>query len=50
MAYALRAAGDPLPYVKTVREIVHQADSRIPVVAGIALPCIKGLKEPLRGV
>lgn len=31
MVYALRAAGDPLAYVKTVREIVHQADSRIPV-------------------
>ena len=31
MTYALRTAGDPLLYVKTVREIVHQADSRIPV-------------------
>jgi ABC-type antimicrobial peptide transport system permease subunit len=32
MVYALRTAGDPLAYVKTVREIVHQADSRIPVM------------------
>ncbi|HEY1336578.1 MAG TPA: ABC transporter permease [Bryobacteraceae bacterium] len=31
MVYALRTAGDPLTYVKTVREIVHQADSRIPL-------------------
>src|SRR5262249_30282285 len=31
MTYALRTAGDPLAYVKTVREIVHQADSRVPV-------------------
>jgi predicted permease len=32
MVYALRTAADPLVYVKTVREIVHQADSRIPVI------------------
>jgi macrolide transport system ATP-binding/permease protein len=32
MVYALRTAGDPLAYVRTVREIVHQADSRIPVL------------------
>jgi predicted lysophospholipase L1 biosynthesis ABC-type transport system permease subunit len=31
MVYALRTAGDPLAYVKTVREVVHQADSRMPV-------------------
>jgi macrolide transport system ATP-binding/permease protein len=31
MTYALRTAGDPLAYVKTVREVVHQADARIPV-------------------
>ncbi|MBV8807458.1 MAG: ABC transporter permease [Acidobacteriaceae bacterium] len=31
MTYALRTAGDPLRYVKTVYEIVHKADSRIPV-------------------
>jgi macrolide transport system ATP-binding/permease protein len=29
MTYALRTADDPLEYVKTVRDIVHQADSRI---------------------
>jgi hypothetical protein len=28
MTYALRTTGDPLAYVKTVRGIVHQADSR----------------------
>jgi predicted permease len=32
MVYALRTAGDPLAYVRTVQEIVHQADSRIPVM------------------
>jgi macrolide transport system ATP-binding/permease protein len=32
MVYALRTAGDSLAYAKTVREIVHQADSRIPVM------------------
>ncbi len=31
MTYALRTAGDPLAYVQTVREIVRQADSRIPL-------------------
>ncbi len=31
MTYALRTGGDPLAYVKTVREIVRQADSRVPV-------------------
>jgi len=31
MFYALRAAGDPLPYVNTIREIVHQADALLPV-------------------
>jgi predicted permease len=32
MVYAMRTAGDPLAYVNTVREIVQQADSRIPVM------------------
>jgi macrolide transport system ATP-binding/permease protein len=31
MTYALRTSGDPFAYVKTVRDIVHQADARIPV-------------------
>jgi predicted permease len=31
MTYALRTAGDPLGYVKSVHEIVREADSRIPV-------------------
>src|SRR5579871_1736798 len=31
VTYALRTAGDPLGYVKSVREIVREADSRIPV-------------------
>jgi macrolide transport system ATP-binding/permease protein len=31
MVYELRTAGDPLLYVNTVREIVHQADSRVPL-------------------
>src|SRR6266567_1485171 len=31
MTFALRTAGDPLRYVNTVRAIVHQADSRVPV-------------------
>jgi predicted permease len=31
MTYALRTAGDPLAYVKTVRDVVHEADPRIPV-------------------
>ena len=32
MVYALRTTGDPLRYVPTVREIVHRADSRIPLI------------------
>ena len=31
MTYALRTAGDPLAYVSSVREIVRQADARMPV-------------------
>jgi predicted permease len=31
VTYALRTIGDPLRYVKSVREIVREADSRIPV-------------------
>ncbi|HKW32405.1 MAG TPA: ABC transporter permease [Candidatus Acidoferrum sp.] len=31
MTYALRTAGDPLTYVKSVHDIVREADSRIPV-------------------
>jgi len=31
IVYALRTAGDPANYVRTVREIVHQADARLPV-------------------
>ena len=31
MTYALRTAGDPLRYVKSVHETVREADSRIPV-------------------
>jgi macrolide transport system ATP-binding/permease protein len=31
MVYALRTAGDPLVYVKAVREVVHQADTRVPL-------------------
>jgi macrolide transport system ATP-binding/permease protein len=31
MVYALRTGGDPLVVVNAVREIVHQADSRVPV-------------------
>ena len=31
MTYAVRTAGDPLRYVKSVHEIVREADSRIPV-------------------
>jgi predicted permease len=31
MTYALRTAGDPLRYVKSVHEIVQKADSRIPI-------------------
>jgi predicted permease len=31
MVYELRTSGDPLALVNTIREIVHQADSRVPV-------------------
>jgi predicted permease len=31
MTYAVRTAGDPLAYAKTIRDIVHQADARVPV-------------------
>ena len=31
MMFALRTAGDPMAFVNTVREIVHQADPRLPV-------------------
>jgi hypothetical protein len=31
MTYALRTAGDLLKYVRSVRELVREADSRIPV-------------------
>lgn len=31
MVYALRTSGDPLRYVNTVREILRQADARIPI-------------------
>jgi predicted permease len=31
MTFALRTKGDPLRYVSTVREIVRQADARVPV-------------------
>ncbi len=31
MTYALRTTGNPLRYVNTVRQIVHQADPRVPV-------------------
>jgi macrolide transport system ATP-binding/permease protein len=31
MTFALRTSGDPLRYVHTVREIVRQADSRVPL-------------------
>jgi len=31
MTYALRTAGDPLTYVRSVHEVVRNADSRIPV-------------------
>jgi ABC-type antimicrobial peptide transport system permease subunit len=32
MTYALRTTGDPLAYANTIREMVHQADARIPLV------------------
>jgi predicted permease len=31
MVYELRTSGDPLAYVNTIREIVHQADARVPM-------------------
>ncbi len=31
MTFALRTAGDPVSYVKTVRDIVQQADARMPL-------------------
>ncbi len=31
MMFALRTTGDPLAFVNTVRQIVHQADARLPV-------------------
>jgi predicted lysophospholipase L1 biosynthesis ABC-type transport system permease subunit len=31
MTYALRITGAPAPYLKTIREIVSQADARVPV-------------------
>jgi macrolide transport system ATP-binding/permease protein len=31
MVFELRTAGDPTGYVRAVREVVHQADSRLPV-------------------
>lgn len=31
MTYALRTDGDPLRHVNTIRQIVHSADSRVPV-------------------
>lgn len=31
MVYILRTAGDPLAYVNAVRQIIHQADPRVPV-------------------
>jgi macrolide transport system ATP-binding/permease protein len=31
MVFELRTAGDPVSYVKTVREMVHRADPRVPV-------------------
>jgi len=33
VVYELRASGNPLVFVKTIRDIVHQADARIPVTA-----------------
>ena len=31
MTYALRTDGDPLRYAASVRQIVHEADGRVPV-------------------
>lgn len=33
MTYALRTVGDPLRYVGAVRQIVHEADDRVPVTS-----------------
>jgi predicted permease len=33
MTYFLRTTGDPLAYARSVREIVHRADARIPVTS-----------------
>lgn len=33
MTFALRTSGDPLRYVNTIREIVRQADQRVPVTS-----------------
>jgi ABC-type antimicrobial peptide transport system permease subunit len=33
VTYALRAAGDPLSYVRAVEEIVREADARLPVTS-----------------
>ena len=33
LTFYLRTSGDPLSYANTVREIVHQADSRVPVTS-----------------
>ena len=31
MTYVVRTSGDPMAYANTIREIVHQADTRVPV-------------------
>jgi len=33
VTYELRTSGDPLAFVNAVREIVHQADARVPVTS-----------------
>jgi len=33
MTFYLRTSGDPLSYANAVREIVHQADARVPVIS-----------------
>ena len=33
MTYAVRTAGDPLAYANMIREVVHQADPRLPVAS-----------------
>jgi macrolide transport system ATP-binding/permease protein len=32
MMYALRTAGDPLGFVNSIRDVVHRADARLPVI------------------